>query len=166
MQKVARISKLFGTEGGVLINLYDTFPDDFTPETSPLFVMADNLTVPLWCDKFEWHGANGAFAVFADLDTPERIGEFIGAELYADTHGEGDAAEDEFLLEDLTGFTVEADGLHGTITDFYDSEANPLFEAELNGKKVLIPAAEEFIAGIDFDRLTMKLVLPEGLTDL
>ena len=164
MNKVARISKPFGTEGGVLINLYDSFPEDFEAENTPLFVMADNLPVPLWCDKFEWHGAGGAFVIFADLDSPERIREFIGAELYAesaDTTG-----DDEFRLEELTGFAVEADGMHGTITDFYDSDANPLFEVEFDGKKVLIPAVEDFIAGIDFDGRTMKLVLPEGLTDL
>ncbi|MEG1038273.1 MAG: 16S rRNA processing protein RimM, partial [Mucinivorans sp.] len=34
------------------------------------------------------------------------------------------------------------------------------------GRKVLVPAAEEFIVHIDFKGRTMKLVLPEGLIDL
>lgn len=165
MERVARISKLFGTEGGVLINLYNSFPEDFTPDTTPLFVMADNLAVPLWCDRFEWHGANGAFVIFADLDTPQRISEFLGAELYMD-NGDDESGDDEFMLEDLVGFAAEANGLQGTITDYYDSDVNPLFEAELGGKSVLIPAAEEFIAGIDFDMRKIKFVLPDGLTDL
>jgi ribosomal 30S subunit maturation factor RimM len=30
----------------------------------------------------------------------------------------------------------------------------------------LIPAAEEFIAAIDFDKQTIKMILPEGLLEL
>ena len=52
------------------------------------------------------------------------------------------------------------------VTDYYDSDANPLFELEIGGRTVLVPAAEEFIAHIDFGGRTMKLVLPEGLLDL
>lgn len=55
---------------------------------------------------------------------------------------------------------------HGTVTDYYDSEANPLFELEIDGRQVLIPAVEEFIAHIDFEGRTMHLVLPEGLIGL
>ena len=39
-------------------------------------------------------------------------------------------------------------------------------ELEIGGRTVLLPAAEEFIAHIDFGGRTMKLVLPEGLLDL
>ena len=84
---------------------------------------------------------------------------------------------DEFYLEDLIGFAVTcteagADGAKGaaaftgSVTDYYDSDANPLFELEIGGRTVLVPAAEEFIAHIDFEGRTMKLVLPEGLLDL
>ena len=165
MEAVARISKLFGTDGGVLLNLYDTFPEQFDPDSDPLFVSVDNLNVPLWCERFEPHGSRGAFVLFADLDTPERIREFIGSQLFV--RSEGDAEEsDEFFLEDLIGFTVETEGYSGTIVDFYDSEANPLFDVELDGREVLVPAAEEFIAGIDFGKRHIRLVLPEGLLDL
>lgn len=54
----------------------------------------------------------------------------------------------------------------GTIVDFYDNEANPLFELEIAGKSVLVPAVEEFIAHIDFERRTIRLILPDGLLDL
>ena len=54
----------------------------------------------------------------------------------------------------------------GTVTDYYDSDANPLFELEIGGRQVLVPAAEEFIAHIDFEGRRMHLVLPEGLIGL
>ena len=56
--------------------------------------------------------------------------------------------------------------LCGTVTDYYDSDANPLFELEIGGRQVLVPAVEEFIARIDFEGRTMHLVLPEGLLTL
>ena len=79
-------------------------------------------------------------------------------------------------MEDLIGFEAEAEliaeeqgahrTVHGRLADYYDSEANPLFELELEGRAVLVPAAEEFIARIDFEGRRIKFVLPEGLIDL
>lgn len=163
LQPAARVSKLFGTEGGLLLNLYTTFPDDFSPEEEPLFATIDRLEVPLYCDRFERRGRTGALVRFADLDTRRRAEELIGLEL---SIRQEEDEEDEFYLEDLIGFAVKAGGLRGRITDFYDSEANPLFEIELDGKRVLVPAVEEFIAGIDFEGREVRMVLPEGLADL
>ena len=159
---VARVSKLFGVEGGVLLNLYTTFPDDFSTE-EPLFVEIDSLAVPLFCDRFERRGKTNALATFADIDSARRAEEFIGRELYLEHE---DDENDEFYLEDLIGFRVRIGTLKGEITDYYDSEANPLFEVEIGGKRILVPAVEEFIAGIDFEGRTVKMVLPEGLIEL
>lgn len=62
--------------------------------------------------------------------------------------------------------TPPAGQFAGRVADYYDSEANPLFELEIGGRRVLVPAAEEFIAHIDFEARTMHLVLPEGLLTL
>ena len=179
-----RINKLFGTEGGVMLSLYEAFPDDFDPAETPLFVAIDGLDVPLWCERFERRGAAGAVASFADLDTPRRARELLGREFRIDLAQEDG---DEFYLEDLIGFAVETetfgagdaaaddaaaspDGAHvcrhGVVSDYYDSELNPLFELEIDGRRVLVPAVEEFIAHIDFEARTISMVLPAGLTEL
>ena len=177
-----RINKLFGTEGGVMLSLYPAFPDDFTTDT-PLLVTIDALEVPLWCERFERRGQSGATATFADFDTERRVQELLGLEFRIELEEEDDE-DGEFYLEDLIGFTVEAEEvgeksgsadaadskaagkLTGTVTDYYDSDANPLFELEIGGRQVLVPAAEEFIAHIDFEGRRMHLVLPEGLIGL
>ena len=168
-----RINKLFGTGGGLRLTLYESFPEDFDPETTPLIVEIDGLDVPLWCERFDCVGASGADVRFADLDTDRRAGELIGKEFRIEPpkteSGDGTsdaAADDEFYLEDLIGFAVEAGGRRGTLTDYYDSEANPLFELAIDGRSVLVPAVEEFIAHIDFEGRTIKMVLPDGLLDL
>ena len=167
-----RINKPFGTEGGLMLSLYADFPEEFTPQQTPLFVEIDSLDVPLWCERFERRGISGAVASFADFDTERRAAELVGLEFRIES---GERDDDEFYLEDLIGFHVEgietrheAEPLHfeGRLTDYYDSEANPLFELETGGRRVLVPAVEEFIAHIDFDNRTMHLILPEGLLGL
>ena len=172
MIKVARINRLFGTDGTVMVTLYRDFPDNFTMDM-PLFAEIDSLEVPLYCERMEYRSTNGALMRFEDIDTPQRAEELLHMELYV--HDGGEEADDEFRLEDLIGFAVEAtsggeggERLRGRIADFYDSDANPLLGIRFDGRddETLVPAAEEFIAGIDFDGRRMKLVLPEGLLEL
>ena len=167
-----RINKPFGTAGGLMLSLYADFPEEFSPQQTPLFVEIDSLDVPLWCERFERRGISGAVASFADFDTERRAAELVGLEFRIES---GERDDDEFYLEELIGFHVEgietrheAEPLHfeGRLTDYYDSEANPLFELETGGRRVLVPAVEEFIAHIDFEQRSVKLVLPEGMTDL
>ncbi len=164
MIAVGRIGRLFGTDGGVMVTLYTAFPDDFSNE-EPLFVVIDELAVPLFCASFERRGQAGAVIHFDDIDTERRAEEFlIGREIFIEE--EAEESDDEFYMEDLIGFKVSVGKLRGELTDYYDSEANPLFEVVIDGKEHLIPAQEEFIAHIDFDKRTIKFVLPDGLLDL
>ena len=162
MLAVGRITKLFGAEGEVNVNLYATFPDDFSEE-QPLFTMVDSLVVPLFCESFSRRGHSSATIRFADIDTVKRTELIMGNEIFIE---EPETDDDEFTFDDLIGFTVKIGRRKGTITDFYDNDINPLFEITLSDGTHLIPAAEEFIAAIDFDERVMKLVLPEGLLDL
>lgn len=166
MIAVARVSKLFGQAdtGGLAISLYTTFPEDFDPQEDPLFVEIGSLAVPLYMDSFERRGVSGANVRFADFDNTRRAEELIGKELFVEECVEED--DDEFYMEDLIGFRVEAGELRGEITDFYDSEMNPLFGVDFGQGERLIPAAEEFIAQIDFDKGIIRIVLPEGLMEL
>ena len=167
---VGKVNKLFGRKGEVAITLYNTFPDNFSKE-EPLLVEIDSLTVPLFFSSFERRGVSGAIVAFDDLDTPERATELIGRELSIEIEAE-EADDDEFYMEDLIGFVAEVVDEQGTrvaeghVTDYYDSEANPLFGLELGGREVLVPAVEEFIVQIDFEDERIVFLLPEGLMEL
>lgn len=163
MIAVGRIGRLFGTEGGVMITLYTSFPDDFQME-EPLFIRVDELAVPLYCSSFERRGQSSAVVQFDDIDTERRAEEWlVGREIFVEEQEQDD---DEFYMEDLIGFKASVGRQRGEVIDYYDSEANPLFEIRLGDKQHLIPAQEEFIAHIDFDKRTIKFVLPEGLLEL
>ena len=162
MLAVGRITKLFGAEGEVNVNLYASFPDDFSEE-QPLFTMVDSLVVPLFCESFSRRGHSSATIRFADIDTVKRAELIMGNEIFIE---EPESDDDEFTFDDLIGFTVKISRRKGTITDFYDNDINPLFEITLTDGTHLIPAAEEFIAAIDFDKGEIKFVLPDGLLEL
>ncbi len=163
---VARVGRLFGDirQGGLSITLYNTLPEDFDPTSEPLFVEIDSLDVALYCDHFERRGVAGANVRFADFDTQRRAEELIGKELFL--YEETEEEDDEFYMEDLIGFTVEAGTLRGEITDYYDSDMNPLFGIDFGEGERLIPAAEEFIVRIDFERGHIVMTLPDGLLEL
>ena len=171
MTTVARVNKKFGSEGEVMLSLYADFPEEFDPQQDALLVEIDGLMVPLYCDRFERRGRTGALVRFADLESERRVEELLGRELAMELEEE-ERDEDEFYLEDLIGFSVELsevgakESIRGELTDFYDSEANPLFEVQVEERLLLIPAAEEFIAGIDFEGRQVKFILPEGLMNL
>ena len=61
---------------------------------------------------------------------------------------------------------MEAVELRGEVTDYYDSDMNPLFGIDFGQGERLIPAAEEFILKIDFERGHIVMALPEGLLEL
>lgn len=168
MEKVAKITKLYGAEGQAVITLLGTFPDEFSL-SEPIFVRVDGLSVPLYFDSFERRGRSSAVVQFADIDTERRIMEFVGSDLML-PEVEAEEIDDEFFMEDLVGFSVEVVGeeetTHGSLTDYIHSEVNPLFEVEISERKVLIPAAEEFIHSIDFDAKIIRFIVPEGLLDL
>ena len=162
MLTVGRITKLFGASGEVVINLYDTLPDNFNWEEQPLFTKVEELVVPLFCEKFERRGTKSAVVAFADIDTVKRAEMILDHELLLEAE-EGD--DDEFTFEDLIGFEVRVGRTKGELVDYYDNEFNPLFEIEIKGKRHLVPAVEEFIAAIDFDKGVIKFVLPDGLIE-
>ena len=166
---VARVSKLFGTDGSLVINLIDTFPEGYDMQT-PLFVIVDSLTVPLYPERFERRGRSGAVVSFADIDTSERASEFLGSELSAvfTDRASRESDGDEFYFEDMVGFTAffTDDELKGTVVGFVDSEHNPLFTLSVDGNEVFVPATEDLIAGFDPDAKSVKFDLPEGLLDL
>ena len=164
MLAVGRITKLFGAEGEVNVNLYAGFPDNFDWEEQPLFAQVDSLVVPLFCESFSRRGTSSATVRFADIDTVKRAELIMGSEIFVE---EDDDTEDDeyFTFEDLIGFSVRIGRSRGEIVDFYDNDLNPLFEIELKGKRHLVPAVEEFIAAIDFEARIIKFVLPEGLID-
>lgn len=170
---VGKITKLYGTEGEVVANLYDRFPADYDSE-EPLFVSIDSLTVPLFISSFTRRG-RGAIIAIDDYDTPRRSEELLGREFYTinpDAESsvlDGDADDEEWSdMEELLGWRVRFVGRdeEGEIVGYNDDEMNPLFEVEIGDHYAYVPVVDEFIRKVSRRRREIKFDLPEGLLDI
>lgn len=169
---VGKFTKLYGTEGEVVANLYDRFPADYDSE-EPLFVSINSLTVPLFISSFVRRG-RGAVIAIDDYDTPRRSEELLGREFYATNPDaevaayDGDDDESWSDMEELLGWRVTFVGRkeEGEIVGYNDDEINPLFEVEVDGKDVYVPVVDEFIRKISRHKREIKFQLPEGLLEL
>ncbi|MFI3321620.1 MAG: ribosome maturation factor RimM [Rikenellaceae bacterium] len=166
---IARISKLYGVKGEVVVRLYDEFPDEIYLE-EPMFIYVDELRVPLFVSSFSARGVNKAIMVFDDFESELRISEFIGTELYMPTNllGGEDTDEDEdgeIYFENLVGYKMfdTLSGRMGEILSHIDYENNPVFIVDFDGVEVMVPAADEIIADIYIDALVVEAAVPEGL---
>ena len=72
---VAKVTKLFGAErgGGVVVALYAEFPEDFAPESEPLFVRIDSPTGIRRGEPPNWWGANSSSRPMKSVPTMSSI---------------------------------------------------------------------------------------------
>lgn len=166
LETVGKVTKPFGRNGELVINIYDTFPDKFDTR-EPLFANIDSLAVPLFLEKFERRGQRGALVRFADFDTDTRSEELIGLELFLRIE-KPEEDKDGIYFEDLVGFSASFDDntATGLITGYTGNSQNPLFELTINGREAYVPAAGEMISALDIDKREIEFSLPEGLLDL
>jgi len=165
---VGRVSKTFGLNGELVINLYDTFPYDQAQGES-IYVEIDGIWTPFFFGSFRRRGQSKAVVIFDDMDTEYRSSELVGREFVVFVQEEqANVPDDELYLEDLTGYTVRIENHEGQgeITGFIESEFNPLFEVAWNGEAILIPAADDFIVEINEKKKFLTLDIPEGLLEL
>lgn len=145
--------------------LYTEFPEDFAPESEPLFVRIDSLDVPLWCERFERRGAAGA------LGGVRRLGygageppNWWGRELFVEADEE--RSDDEFYMEDLIGFAADVGRPAGRGDGLLRQRGQSAAGRDDRRREYLVPAVGEFIAGIDFEGRRLRMTLPEGLLSL
>lgn len=161
-----RIVKTFGLGGELVVNLYDTFPDEMNGE--PVTIEIDGIRTPFFFASFRRRGVSKAVVVFEDMESEYRASELVGREFFLPAEPEAEELDDEIYLEDLVGYTLRAEGRSemGAITGLIEHELNPLFEVEWSGRQVLIPAADELIVAIDERARSLTMALPDGLLDL
>ncbi len=163
-QSVGKITKV-EPNGELTIRLApdvdsDIFDDDW------LFAEVDMRIVPLRIDSSKQRGKTTLIVRLAHLSTAEELEILVGCNVLAKVDSDDDAEEDFSLIGytilDTNGTTI------GTIVDIDDRvSANPLFVAEAtSGEELLIPAADEFVVGVDDENQLIILNLPEGLLNI
>lgn len=164
LERVARISKVYGAKGEVVLRLYDPFPEEIDLE-EPLFITIDKLMVPLYINSFSFRGEDKAVAIFEDLDSELRVSEFIGYDLYLSSGDFDDASDDEIAFEELVGYHLFDLESHrkGLITNYLDYDKNPIFVVDFDGVEVMVPCNDDSIGDIYVEAKVVEAVVPEGL---
>lgn len=160
--KIGVIGKTHGVKG----ELNFTFTDDVFDRVDAdyLILRIDGILVPFFIDEYRFRSDDRALLILHDIDTNEKAQNLVGTEVFF-PYSLSDKQKDEVIsFNDLIGFTI--DGI-GIVTGIDDYTENILFEVKRNdGKQILIPAVEEFVENVDYEKKIIKVQLPEGLVEL
>ena len=160
--KIGVIGKTHGVKG----ELNFTFTDDVFDRVDAdyLILRIDGILVPFFIDEYRFRSDDRALLILHDIDTNEKAQNLVGTEVFFPFSLSDKQKEEVISFNDLIGFTI--DGI-GIVTGIDDYTENILFEVKRNdGKQILIPAVEEFVENVDYEKKIIKVQLPEGLVEL
>jgi len=165
--KIGQVLKSNGTDGQVIIRLYDVAPEAAQIEEEPVYVYFDGLPVPFFISNPAIKGSGKISAYLTDIHTLEDAEELVGKAIWLPA----DRADADSGELDLVGWTVKTtclsgDGpasILGTVTALEDIPGNPCIEVKTERDSVLLPLHEDFILECDPKKRVLVMSLPEGL---
>lgn len=163
--KIGQVLKSNGTDGQVVIRLFDYDTESFDFDKEPVFIFFDELPVPYFMKVADVRGATKILAYLTDVQNLEDAEELVGKSLYIPDSDE----RGEDAIMDFTGWTLyDASGRDGIvpigkITGFEDIPGNPCIDVDTEGGTVLVPLHEDLIASKDDNSRILVMNIPEGL---
>ena len=126
----------------------------------------DGILVPFFFESVRPKNGDTLIAKMERMESAEEVRYLTNREAFIPRKWVEES--DEVSLGYFIGFSAsdKSLGYLGEIVEIDDSTINTLFVVENDGEEILIPAQEEFIAGIDHDEQTILFDLPEGLVTL
>ena len=153
--------------GEVLIKL-DTDEPQIYENMESVFVALGNSLVPFFIDKSRLHKSSLLRVQFEEIRSEEEADKIMGSELYLPLELLPKLSGNKFYYHEIIGFSLQDEeyGFIGTITGVNDYTSQALFEAEKDGRDVLIPISDEIIQKVDREKKVIYVRTPEGLIDL
>lgn len=165
---IGRLGKPHGIKG----ELSFMFTDDVFDRVDADYIVVetDGILVPFFMEEYRFKTAETALLKLEGIDTVERARELTNCNVFF-PRKLAEGADDDVSWAQIVGFRlVDATNNNkviGEICSVDDTTQNVLFEVTTpQGDQLLVPAAEEFIDGIDADKQEIRVTLPEGLLDL
>ena len=161
---VAKIVKSNGTDGELLVNLLEGWPDELR-KTEPVYIEIDGLPVPFFVVSLRSKG-NKNYLRLNDVESLTDAEELVGSYICIEKGTQEEAVPSmdnlsEIEMDALVGWELEdADGRKiGTITSFEDIPGNPCICVG----DVLVPLHEDLIVDVDPESRILTMEIPEGL---
>jgi len=163
---IARVAKTQGRHGEVAAELHTDFPEKFAERKKLFALSADGKRSELRLEEF-WSHKSYLVLKFAGVNSITDAEALVGCEIQVprEQRAELDAGA---YVSDLVGCEVfDRERPVGKVKDvqFGAGEA-PLLVVAQGSKEILIPFAEEFIAGIDIEGKRVEMKLPAGILEL
>lgn len=163
---LGKFIKTHGLNGELVLAIENDFPERYSEE--PIFVDIDGGLVPFFIDEDGIYARNNtSYRIkMEDVDSEHTALRFINCEVYLPK--ELFSEEEMEGIAGIEGYTVvvEGRGEIGVIESLADYSGNIVITVLVDGNEVMIPLAEEYITGVDYDAQIISLDLPEGLIDL
>ncbi len=167
--KIGQLVKPHGIKGEITASLdYDI---DLM-QLRCIVIPVDAIFVPFFVESERPKSTETAIIKIDGIDSDVKAKGICGCDYYAlrdDVDIEHTLDEFGGYISDFIGFELYADNgvAMGEITGYDDSTENFLFEITMqDGRKTLVPVADDLIENIDPDGRKIVMSLPDGLFDL
>lgn len=135
---------------------------------SCIILRLDGIYVPFFLESVRPKSSETDLLTIDGIADETQAARLCPNDIYALTAELPDTGGEGLYASDLEGFEVIANGAPiGKIVGLDDTTANYLFIIESpEGKRLLVPVADEFISGMDAEGKSVTMELPEGLLAL
>lgn len=144
--------------------------DDELEDIEGEYVVLDmqGIMVPFFWEEYRFKNQNTMIVKLKDIDTPEKATHVTVHEAYIPKEWMPETSSPNSRM--LIGYTIKnhlTKESIGELIGIDDTTVNVLFEVKtVDGKSILLPAAEGLITQIDHTKQTISLILPEGIMEL
>jgi len=164
---IARVVKTQGRHGEVAAELHTDFPEKFAERKNLFALDARGERRKLQLDE-HWLHKSYVVLKFAGVESINDAESLIGSEIQVPSELRAEIGPGAAYVSDLVGCEVFDHGRAiGSVKDvqFGAGEA-PLLVVSEGTRELLIPFAQEFIAGIDIQGKRVEMKLPAGMLEL
>jgi 16S rRNA processing protein RimM len=163
---IGRITKVSGFEGAVTVKIDKRFSGDL-PDNEPVFLEIEGRPVPFFISESEYSGADILKVKFKYYESTEKVKEFVGCRIFSTSCKPEPHKDDD--IADLAGYGVYTgeNTLLGNISEIIENPGQWLIVVITpEGKEILIPFHSDFIISISRKKKTLRMRIPEGLTQI
>ncbi len=164
---LGKVVSKYSFRGEVLVKL-DTDEPEIYEQMESVFVEINKNLIPFFIEKCRLHKSSLLRIAFEDVKDEASAAQIIGKALYLPLSALPPLTGNRFYYHEVIGFTLmdKTHGNIGIIQSVNDSASQVLFEAEKDGKLLLLPISDDILQKVDRRTQTIYVETPEGLVDL
>jgi 16S rRNA processing protein RimM len=164
---LGKIVSKYSFKGELLIKLDTDEPEEYENLES-VFISLGNSLVPFFIEQSSLHRSDLLRVRFEEINDEADADRILGSEIYLPLEFLPKLSGNKFYYHEVIGFSL-IDSIHGnigTVTAVNDSASQALFEAEKDGKQLMIPINDDIITKIDRANRKIMVNTPQGLVSL